>query len=113
MNGARILARQKRLIAELQADGHDTTSAEALLSTLISTQRIFEDHMRDAIKTSGLRNRDSAPIIVGSFPQTYATRSAKMERIARAMSAGWMMRAGKAQTNRPKQAAEAKACSSN
>jgi hypothetical protein len=64
MNGARILARHRRLIAELRADGHDTTSAEALLSTLIATKHIFEDHMRAAIKESGLSKRDSAPIML-------------------------------------------------
>jgi hypothetical protein len=57
MNGARIVARHKLLIAELRADGHDTTSAEALPTTLIATQQIFEDHMCSAIKESGFDKR--------------------------------------------------------
>src|SRR5262249_15986723 len=96
MNGARILARHKRLIAELRADGHDATSAEALLTTFISTQHIFEDHLRALVKESGLANRDSAPIMPVPFRRSHDTcepRSAKMERIAGAMCAGWMVRA--------------------
>jgi hypothetical protein len=101
MNGAHIVARHRRLIAELRADGHDTTSAEALLATLIATQHIFEDHMRAVLKESGLGNRDSASIMPVSFQpghDTYEPRSAKMERVARAMSAGWMIRAAQAQS---------------
>ena len=96
MNGARILARHRRLIAELRADGHDTTSAEALLATLIATQHIFEDHMRAVLKESGLNKRGSASMMPVSFQpshDTYEPHSAKMERVARAMSAGWMIRA--------------------
>jgi len=98
MNGARILARHRRLIAELRADGHDTTSAEALLATLISTQQIFEEHMQ-ALKESGLGKRETESILLAlSQPSndTYEPRSAKMDRVARAMSAGWIMRAGQA-----------------
>src|SRR5262249_46281161 len=100
MNGARIVARHRRLIAELQADGHDTTPAEALLGTLLATQQIFEDHMRAALKESGRGKRDRASIMPVSFRQSDNAdepRSAKMERVARAMSAGWMIRVGQAQ----------------
>ena len=100
MNGARILARHRRLIAELRADGHDTTSAEALLATLIATQHIFEDHMRAALKVSGLDKRGSASIMPVSFQPSHdigEPRSAKMDRFARALSAGWMIRAAEAQ----------------
>jgi len=96
MIGARILACQKRLIAELRADGHDTTSAEAVLSTLIATQHIFEDHVRLILKENGLGKRESASIMPVSFqPSHYSNepRSAKMDRVACAMSAGWMIRA--------------------
>jgi hypothetical protein len=99
MTGARIVAGQKLLIAELRANGRDTTSAEALLDRFIATQSIFEDDMRAAIKKSDMSKRDSAPIMLVSFEHTYASRSAKMERIARAMSAGWMTRARQATCN--------------
>src|SRR5215469_13935006 len=101
MTGAGILARHRRLIAELRAGGHDTTSAEALLATLIATQHIFEDHMRAARNESGLGDRHSSSIMPVSFQpghDTYEPRSAKMERVARAMSAGWMIRAAQAQS---------------
>ena len=96
MTGACILARHKRLIAELRADGHDTTSAEALLERFIATQHIFEDHMRAFLKESGLGKRDGAsivPVTIQPSHDTYEPRSAKMERFARALSAGWMIRA--------------------
>jgi|SRR5262249_28868434 len=98
MTGARILARHRRLIAELRADSHDTTSAEALLTTLIATQHIFEDHMR-ALKESSFGKRDTASM--GSVPfwpshDTCEPRSVKFARIASALCAGWMVRAGRA-----------------
>jgi len=96
MNGARILARQKRLIAELRADGHDTSSAESILMTLIATQHIFEDHMRAAIKESGLSKRVSASIMPVPFRPSHDTcepRSVKFARIAGSLCAGWMIRA--------------------
>jgi hypothetical protein len=101
MIGAHIVARHKLLIARLRAHGHDTTSAEALLATLIATQRIFEEHMRAALKESGLDKRGTASIMPVSFQpshDTYEPRSAKMERVARAMSAGWMIRAAQVQS---------------
>ena len=93
MNGARIVASHKRLIAELRADGHDTTSAESLLATLIATQHIFEDHMRAVLKESGPGKRDSGPVSFQPSHETSKPRSVKMERFARALSAGWMARA--------------------
>jgi hypothetical protein len=93
MNGARIVARHKRLIAELRADGHNTTFAEALLERFIATQHIFEDHLRAALEESGLDKRGSVPRVPISPKPAYEPRSAKMERIAQAMSAGWMRRA--------------------
>ena len=101
MSGARVLARHRRLIAELRADGHGTTSAEALLSTLIATQHIFEDHMRALLKESGLGKCGSASIMPVSFQPSYDAyelRSVKMECVARAMSAGWMIRAAQVQS---------------
>ena len=97
MNGVRILARQRRLIAQLQADGRDTILAEALLSTLIATQDIFEDDLQEHEK-SGLGNRVSKAMTpVSSRPghDTCEPRSVKLERIARAMSVG-MARAAQA-----------------
>ena len=99
MIGARILACQKRLIAELQADGHDTTSAEALLSTLVATQHIFEDHVCLILKENGLGKRDSPSMKLVPFRashDTYEPRSMKMDRVARALCAGWMVRAAQA-----------------
>src|SRR5262245_39196573 len=98
MTGASILARHRRLIAELRSDGHDTASAEALLATLIATQHIIEDHMR-ALRESGLRKRNSAPMMAVPFRPSHDTcepRSGKFARIARALCAGWMTRAAQA-----------------
>src|SRR5262249_29078277 len=86
MNGARIVARQRRLIAELQTDGHDTDYAEALLTTFLTSQAIFEEHWLAMVKESGHTNRDVASMTPVSF-----LRKEKMERIARAISAGWMV----------------------
>src|SRR5262245_51692605 len=42
MRGLRIVARHRQLIAELQASGHDTASAEELLERIVVTQSIFD-----------------------------------------------------------------------
>jgi hypothetical protein len=93
LTGAHILVRHRQLIAELEADGHDTTSAEALLETFIASQHIFEDHLKSLLKESGLSNLDHAappPILVRRSGES---RQVKFERFARALSAGWMARA--------------------
>jgi hypothetical protein len=38
------LSQQKALIAELDRDGHDTPDAQAILATMLATQRL---HMED------------------------------------------------------------------
>jgi hypothetical protein len=47
--GEHHLARQRRLIAEMERDGHDTRSALELLSTLEQTQAMHVSH-RDHIR---------------------------------------------------------------
>lgn len=47
--GERHIARQHQLIAELERDGHDTTSAIEFLSTLEQTQAMHIAH-RDRIR---------------------------------------------------------------
>jgi hypothetical protein len=37
------VARQRKTIAELKADGYDTKAAESLLKTMLTTLRAFED----------------------------------------------------------------------
>src|SRR5262249_22525236 len=83
MDGALIVARQKRLIAELRMDGHDTVYAEELLTTFLTSQAIFEDHWLALVKERDATHRDVASMTPVSF-----LRSEKMERIARAISAG-------------------------
>jgi len=45
---------QQRVIATLQAHGHDTTTAESLLETMLQTVRTMEDHRRVILKELGL-----------------------------------------------------------
>ena len=67
MNGARIVARQRRLIGELRMDGHDTDYAEALLSTFLTSQAICEEHWLAVVNESGHTNRDVASMTPVSF----------------------------------------------
>jgi hypothetical protein len=41
--GEARIAQQKRRIAELRRDGHDTSRAEELLKTFVESQRHYED----------------------------------------------------------------------
>jgi hypothetical protein len=43
------IANQIRIIEDLKAGGHDTTVAEALLNTLMETQRLHENY-RDRLR---------------------------------------------------------------
>jgi hypothetical protein len=45
--GERIVIQQKARIAHLEARGADTTDAEALLNTFVTTLKIFQDHLRE------------------------------------------------------------------
>ena len=42
--GARHIERQRRLIAELERDGHDVTAAKDLLAIYLQTQELHEQH---------------------------------------------------------------------
>jgi hypothetical protein len=53
--GNRILARHKQMIAELQAKGMNTLSAEQTLDVLLATQRIFEEHLAQIRERGGGR----------------------------------------------------------
>ena len=43
--GAEIVTRQRELLARLQANGHQTEEAEALLHSFEDTQREHEEHL--------------------------------------------------------------------
>ncbi len=43
--GEQRVADQRQRIAQLAADGHDTTDAEALLATLEQTLALMRDHL--------------------------------------------------------------------
>jgi hypothetical protein len=99
MTGARILLRHRHLIAELKADGHDTTAVEALLRTFAASQKLFEDHLRALLKERGLGNLDNALPTLVLVRRSDEPRQVKFERYARALSAGWMARARRSGVN--------------
>jgi ATP phosphoribosyltransferase len=48
-----IIARQRRLIAEIRACGGDSEKAEDLLSTFERSLAIFEDDLAEIVKSNG------------------------------------------------------------
>ena len=44
--GERHIERQREILAELQADGHDTKEAQELLSLFLEVQELHVAHMR-------------------------------------------------------------------
>jgi hypothetical protein len=48
------IARQEGIIARLVSCGHDTSEAEALLVTLLESQRLHEQHRRSILDELGL-----------------------------------------------------------
>ena len=53
MRGLRIIARHRQLIAELQASGHDTASAEELLERIVVIQSTFDAYWIAIAKKTG------------------------------------------------------------
>jgi hypothetical protein len=52
----RRIARQRELIRALQASGHDTATAEAVLQSLTVTAEAMENHRRIILEELGLYN---------------------------------------------------------
>jgi hypothetical protein len=48
--GKEHIAKQRAVIARLQADGHDISQATALLETFLTTQRAHEEHRATIMK---------------------------------------------------------------
>jgi hypothetical protein len=55
-NAHRLIARQRELISALQASGHDTDVAHALLQCMIETANAMESHRRIILEEIGLYN---------------------------------------------------------
>jgi hypothetical protein len=54
--GLEHIDKERRIIAELDRDGHDTSTARELLKTLEQSQRMHEEH-RDHIKAELTRKQ--------------------------------------------------------
>jgi len=50
IEGEAHLERQRRILAELRADGHPVAEAEAILETLEATQRTHKAHLRQLVE---------------------------------------------------------------
>ena len=54
VDGRVRIASQVQIIADLKRGDHDTTAAEALLNTLMETQRLHEEHRHRLRRDLGL-----------------------------------------------------------
>lgn len=56
-SGNRVVTRQRRLVSKLEADGHDTREAQALLARFEDLQALHiadRDRLIDELKSSGV-----------------------------------------------------------